>query len=65
MGPKRRIICASGLFLRTHYPFPTPNPEPDLMRFIRRTLTGIFLMSLTFALLAYAGSIVFGAVQAA
>lgn len=34
------------------------------MRFIRRTLTGVFLMSLTLALLAYAGSIVFGAVQA-
>lgn len=35
----------------------------DGMRFLRRSLTGIFLMSLTFALLAYAGSMIFGAVQ--
>lgn len=33
------------------------------MNFVRRILTGIFLMSLTLGLLAYAGSIVFGAVQ--
>ncbi|SMY06816.1 efflux RND transporter periplasmic adaptor subunit [Flavimaricola marinus] len=34
------------------------------MSFVRRILTGVFLMSLTLGLLAYAGSLVFGAVQA-
>ena len=34
------------------------------MTFIRRILTGVFLLSLTLGLLAYAGSLVWGAVQA-
>ncbi|WP_322894392.1 MULTISPECIES: efflux RND transporter periplasmic adaptor subunit [unclassified Yoonia] len=34
------------------------------MRFLRRSLTGIFLLSLTLVLLAWAGSMVFSAVQA-
>ena len=32
------------------------------MRFLRRALTGVFLLSLTMAILGYAGSLVFGAV---
>ncbi|MEO1734059.1 MAG: hypothetical protein AAFR45_10585 [Pseudomonadota bacterium] len=33
------------------------------MRFLRQSLTGVFLASLTLALLVYAGQIVVGAVQ--
>ncbi len=33
------------------------------MQFLRRSLTGLFLLSLTLGLIAWAGSIVFGAVQ--
>ena len=36
----------------------------NFMRFLRHSLTGLFLVALTLALLAYAGSLVRGAVEA-
>ena len=33
------------------------------MRFLRQSLTGLFLLSLTLGLLVYAGQIIFSAVQ--